>query len=86
MKLQKVINLLYTYFSSIIPSYLTWLLQLDEELLSRLLAERDKVLVAADNASMKEVKGVENRLYGLEQLIVNASKIVKDQEAYAQVN
>lgn len=50
-----------------------------------MLTEREKVLQAADNSSMKEVKGLENRLYSLEQLIVNATKIVKDQEAYSQV-
>lgn len=73
------------HFSQSFTLILSNLLQLDDELLSRLLAERDKVLTAAHNGDMKEVKGLENRLYGLEQLIVNASKIVKDQEAYAQV-
>lgn len=59
--------------------------QLDYELLRKLLSERDQVLQAADNSSMKGIKGLENRLYGLEQLLVNANKIVKDQDVFAQV-
>lgn len=43
------------------------------------------MLQAADNSSMKEVKGLEDRLFGLDQLIQNASKLAKDQDLYAQV-
>lgn len=34
---------------------------------------------------MKEVKGLEDRLQGLEQLIISAKKIVLEQAAIAQV-
>ena len=48
-------------------------------------AEVVKVLQAVDNPEMKEVKGLEDRLQGLELLINSAKKIVQEQAAIAQV-
>lgn len=50
-----------------------------------MLEEKNKSLEAADNPSMKEVVGLEKRLFGLDQLLANTSSIVNDQEMYAQV-
>lgn len=38
-----------------------------------------------DNPSMKEVKGIEDRLYGLDQILNGARKIVQEQSDLAQV-
>ena len=50
-----------------------------------LLTEAQTLLDAIDNPSMKEVKGLEDRLYGLEQLMFGAKKIVQEQGDMAQV-
>jgi len=43
------------------------------------------LLSTVDNPSMKEVKGLEDRLSGLEQLMHSASRIVDEQREMAQV-
>lgn len=43
------------------------------------------MLAAAENESMKEVGGLEGRLYGLDQILVNVDKIVRDQDTLARV-
>ncbi|XP_067945502.1 RB1-inducible coiled-coil protein 1-like [Watersipora subatra] len=58
--------------------------KLDEELLRQTMEEKEKVLESAAMPSMKEVRGLENRLSSLEQLILKVNGLVKEQEEYAQ--
>ena len=59
--------------------------QFDEKVKESLLTEAQTLLDAINNPSMKEVKGLEDRLYGLEQLMFGAKKIVQEQGEMAQV-
>jgi len=59
--------------------------QYDAELRETLNAEIASLLSTVDNQSMKAVKGLEDRLSGLEQLMHGASKIVDEQREMAQV-
>jgi len=59
--------------------------QYDSDLRESLSAEITSLLSTVDNQSMKEVKGLEDRLSGLEQLMHGASKIVDEQREMAQV-
>ena len=59
--------------------------QFDEKVKESLLTEAQTLLDAINNPSMKEVKGLEDRLYGLEQLMFGAKKIVQEQGDMAQV-
>ena len=59
--------------------------QYDCDLRESLSAEISSLLLTVDNPSMKEVKGLEDRLSGLEQLMHGASKIVDEQREMAQV-
>lgn len=43
------------------------------------------MFVQVDNPSMKEVKGIEDRLYGLDQILSSAAKVVQEQGDMAQV-
>ena len=59
--------------------------QYDCELRDALSSEMTSLLSTVDNPSMKEVKGLEDRLSGLEQLMHSASRIVDEQREMAQV-
>jgi len=59
--------------------------QYDAELRDSLSSEISSLLSTIDNPSMKEVKGLEDRLSGLEQLMLGARKIVDEQVEMAQV-
>ena len=48
--------------------------------------EAEKVVQALQNPNMKTVKGLENRLETLEQLVHNARSVVQEQKDMAQVN
>ena len=50
------------------------------------MSEFKGIVEAVDNPSMKEVKGLEDRLYGLEQLMYGARRLVQEQGEMAQVN
>ncbi|CAG0886467.1 unnamed protein product [Darwinula stevensoni] len=58
--------------------------QMDEMILAGLTAEVQAAEEAASNSSMKEIKGLEERLYGLEQLMCETKKLVQDQAELAQ--
>jgi RB1-inducible coiled-coil protein 1 len=45
-----------------------------------------QVLIHAVRTEMKEIKGLEERLYGLEQLMVETKKIVQEQSDMTQVH
>lgn len=50
-----------------------------------LRTEVEQMLKEVQNDSMKEVKGLEDRLYGLDQIISGARKVVQEQADLAQV-
>lgn len=56
----------------------------NESLLEDIKKEVKAVVEDANNSSMKEIKGLEERLYGLEKLMCQAKKIVCDQAEYSQ--
>ncbi|XP_035667055.1 RB1-inducible coiled-coil protein 1-like isoform X2 [Branchiostoma floridae] len=58
--------------------------QLDETVLQGLMAECNNILSSLNNPQMKEIKGLEDRLYGLEQLMAGTRKIVQEQGDMAQ--
>jgi len=59
--------------------------QYDVDLRESLSAEIASLLSTVDNPSMKEVKGLEDRLSGLDQLMHGARRIVDEQVDMAQV-
>lgn len=58
---------------------------MDETVQETLLVKIDNIMEAVNNQNMKEVKGLEDRLYGLEQLLFGARKIMQEQGDMAQV-
>nr|XP_022314385.1 RB1-inducible coiled-coil protein 1-like isoform X2 [Crassostrea virginica] len=58
--------------------------QLDQPVLDSLMLEVTDTFKQVDNPSMKEVKGIEDRLYGLDQILNGARKIVQEQSDLAQ--
>lgn len=58
---------------------------MDQKVDEALCAEVDQLMKEVQNDSMKEVKGLEDRLYGLDQIISGANKIVHEQAELAQV-
>lgn len=58
--------------------------QFNEGLKESLLSEVQSLLSTINNVTMKEVRGLEERLYGLEQLMQGARKIVDDQTEMSQ--
>jgi RB1-inducible coiled-coil protein 1 len=58
--------------------------QFDLQQLSKVKAEVEEILDSCNNSNMKEVKGLEERLYGLEKLMCEAKKIVDEQRDLAQ--
>lgn len=58
--------------------------QFNSNFLEELSKEVKSITEEANNNSMKEIKGLEERLYGLEKLMCQAKKVVKDQEDLAQ--
>lgn len=58
--------------------------QLNKGTLENLQGEVQAALSAADNPSMKEIKGLEERLFGLEDLMHKARRLVQDQQELAQ--
>ncbi|KAK3908461.1 RB1-inducible coiled-coil protein 1 [Frankliniella fusca] len=57
--------------------------QLDERVLENLRAEVQSALEAATKVDMKEIKGLEERLFGLEQLMFESKRIVQEQSDLA---
>lgn len=57
--------------------------QLDERVLEELRSNVQSALEAATKTDMKEIKGLEERLYGLEQLMFESKRIVQEQSDLA---
>ncbi|KAF4524772.1 hypothetical protein B566_EDAN014466, partial [Ephemera danica] len=60
------------------------LLQFDQTVLDTLRKDIEAALQASSKADMKEIKGLEERLYGLEQLMFETRRIVQEQTDLAQ--
>lgn len=60
--------------------------QFDDHAIESLKAEVGQALNHAFRIEMKEIKGLEERLYGLEQLMVETKKIVQEQSDLTQVH
>ena len=60
-------------------------LQFDSQVQDTLKTEISDMIEKVNNPSMKEVKGLEDRLYGLDQIMFGARKIVQEQADMAQV-
>lgn len=58
--------------------------QLDDKVIESLNSDVKAALEAANNTQMKEVKGLGDRLYGLEQLMYKSKKYVSEQSILAQ--
>lgn len=61
------------------------MLQFNEKVLETLKSELNTCLDAANTSELREIKGLEDRLYGLEQLMCDTRKIVQEQGDLAQV-
>lgn len=48
--------------------------------------EVEQTFEAVANQSMKEVKGLEDRLYGLDQIMSGAKRLVQEQAEMSQVS
>lgn len=59
--------------------------QFDQYVLDNLMLEVIDIFKQVDNFSMKEVKGIEDRLYGLDQILNGVRKIVQEQSDLVQV-
>ncbi|XP_071147392.1 RB1-inducible coiled-coil protein 1-like [Mytilus edulis] len=58
--------------------------QLDDRVLNTLTKEVQEMFTQVDNPSMKEVKGIEDRLYGLDQILSSGKRVVQEQGDMAQ--
>ncbi|XP_013399384.1 RB1-inducible coiled-coil protein 1 isoform X2 [Lingula anatina] len=58
--------------------------QFQSENLEQIMVEVRDILDQVNNPSMKEVKGLEDRLYGLDQLMYGARRVVQEQQDMAQ--
>ncbi|XP_046746748.1 RB1-inducible coiled-coil protein 1 isoform X2 [Diprion similis] len=58
--------------------------QFDERVMESLKSEVNSAIEAANKQDMKEIKGLGERLYGLEQLMFEAKKLVQEQGDLAQ--
>ncbi|XP_067001490.2 RB1-inducible coiled-coil protein 1 isoform X2 [Anabrus simplex] len=58
--------------------------QFDSRVFEALKNDVDQALLAANNQGMKEIKGLGERLFGLEQLMFEAKRIVQEQGDLAQ--
>lgn len=56
----------------------------DEKAMETLKADAQKAIDVAQQENIKEIKGLEDRLYGLEKLIFDAKKLVQEQYELAQ--
>lgn len=68
----------YLYFP------LFYLFQFDEQVFNKLKVEIDELVKNAESTHMKEIKGLGERLFGLDQLMRDAKKVVQQQGDIAQ--
>nr|CAD7195119.1 unnamed protein product [Timema douglasi] len=68
----------------LLPPFTENLFVFDERVMDGLKSEVEQVLSAANKTGMKEIKGLEERLFGLEQLMFETKTIVQEQGDLAQ--
>ncbi|CAF98458.1 unnamed protein product [Tetraodon nigroviridis] len=59
-------------------------LQLDPRIIQPFLADCRDTIAKLDNQNMKSIKGLEDRLYALDQMIASCKKLVNEQKELAQ--
>lgn len=59
--------------------------QLDPRVIQPFLADCRDTIAKLDNQNMKAIKGLEDRLYALDQMIASCKKLVNEQKELAQV-
>lgn len=64
---------------------MSFLFQLDPRVIQPFLAECRDTIAKLDNQNMKAIKGLEDRLYALDQMIASCKKLVNEQKELAQV-
>lgn len=60
-------------------------LQLDPNIIQPFLGDCRDTIAKLDNQNMKSIKGLEDRLYALDQMIASCKKLVNEQKELAQV-
>lgn len=60
--------------------------QLDPRIIQPFLADCRDTITKLDNQNMKAIKGLEDRLYALDQMIASCKKLVNEQKELAQVS
>lgn len=65
---------------------MTFFPQLDPRIIQPFLADCRDTIAKLDNQNMKAIKGLEDRLYALDQMIASCKKLVNEQKELAQVN
>lgn len=60
--------------------------QLDPRIIQPFLADCRDTIAKLDNQNMKSIKGLEDRLYALDQMIASCKKLVNEQKELAQVS
>ena len=61
-------------------------MQLDPRIIQPFLADCRDTIAKLDNQNMKAIKGLEDRLYALDQMIASCKKLVNEQKELAQVS
>lgn len=69
-------NFIHTYFH---------VTQLDPRIIRPFMAECRQTIANLDNQNMKAIKGLEDRLYALDQMIASCGRLVNEQKELAQV-
>lgn len=59
--------------------------QLDPRIIRPFIAECRQTIANLDNQNMKAIKGLEDRLYALDQMIASCGRLVNEQKELAQV-
>lgn len=59
--------------------------QLDPRVIQPFLTDCRDTIAKLDNQNMKAIKGLEDRLYALDQMIASCKKLVNEQKELAQV-
>lgn len=60
-------------------------IQLDPRIIRPFIAECRQTIAKLDNQNMKAIKGLEDRLYALDQMIASCGRLVNEQKELAQV-
>ena len=60
-------------------------IQLDPRIIRPFIVECRQTIAKLDNQNMKAIKGLEDRLYALDQMIASCGRLVNEQKELAQV-